>query len=196
MWLLRKVRPGRLERPADGFVDRPSIQLRYGRRMRQSAQRTLRLARKPAFYRGQRAAGRQGFEPWVELMALQPLSRRPRSTTPAPPHTRTRRRERDSNPRILRSTVFKTAAIDHSAIPPDSVEGTSPLGSNEYSRAIGPCQFAPLPPDLRAIETQGDRRGARGSEHAVGQSSPKPWRSARQGAIILVGKPGKERAVG
>ena len=28
------------------------------------------------------------------------------------------RRERDSNPRIFRSTVFKTAALNHSAIPP------------------------------------------------------------------------------
>jgi hypothetical protein len=28
------------------------------------------------------------------------------------------RREQDSNPRTFRSTVFKTAAIDHSAIPP------------------------------------------------------------------------------
>ncbi len=30
------------------------------------------------------------------------------------------RRERDSNPRSLRTTVFKTVAIDHSAIPPGS----------------------------------------------------------------------------
>ena len=30
------------------------------------------------------------------------------------------RRERDSNPRTFRSAVFKTAAIDHSAIPPDA----------------------------------------------------------------------------
>ena len=29
------------------------------------------------------------------------------------------RRERDSNPRPLRVTVFKTAAIVHSAIPPE-----------------------------------------------------------------------------
>ena len=28
------------------------------------------------------------------------------------------RRERDSNPRTFQSTVFKTVAIDHSAIPP------------------------------------------------------------------------------
>jgi hypothetical protein len=28
------------------------------------------------------------------------------------------RRERDSNPRTFRSTVFKTAALNHSAIPP------------------------------------------------------------------------------
>ena len=31
------------------------------------------------------------------------------------------RREQDSNPRTFRSTVFKTAAIDHSAIPPHIV---------------------------------------------------------------------------
>ena len=30
------------------------------------------------------------------------------------------RRERDSNPRSFRTTVFKTVAIDHSAIPPGS----------------------------------------------------------------------------
>jgi hypothetical protein len=30
-------------------------------------------------------AGRQGFEPWVELLAPQPLSRRPQSSTLAPP---------------------------------------------------------------------------------------------------------------
>src|SRR5258708_6114124 len=32
----------------------------------------------------------------------------------------TGRRERDSNPRSFRTAVFKTAAIDHSAIPPDA----------------------------------------------------------------------------
>jgi hypothetical protein len=32
-------------------------------------------------------AGRQGFEPWEELITPQPLSRRPRSSTPAPPPT-------------------------------------------------------------------------------------------------------------
>ena len=37
-------------------------------------------------------AGRQGFEPWVEFKALQPLSRRPRSSTPAPPRERPRNR--------------------------------------------------------------------------------------------------------
>jgi hypothetical protein len=33
----------------------------------------------------QNLAGRQGFEPWVELLAPQPLSRRPQSSTLAPP---------------------------------------------------------------------------------------------------------------
>jgi hypothetical protein len=39
------------------------------------------------------------------------------------------RRERDSNPRtlLLRSTVFKTAAIDHSAIPPREREARLPI---------------------------------------------------------------------
>ena len=32
------------------------------------------------------------------------------------------RREQDSNPRTFRSTVFKTAAFDHSAIPPDTLQ--------------------------------------------------------------------------
>ena len=70
----------------------------------------------PLSYEGSQA-GRQGFEPWVELLTPQPLSRRPRSSTPAPPpdilllndaprgnpHKRALnpgwRRERDSNPR-------------------------------------------------------------------------------------------------
>jgi hypothetical protein len=33
----------------------------------------------------------------------------------------TKRRRRDSNPRISRSAVFKTAAFDHSATPPGAV---------------------------------------------------------------------------
>ncbi len=37
------------------------------------------------------------------------------------------RREQDSNPRDFRPTVFKTAAIDHSAIPPYSVFFGYPL---------------------------------------------------------------------
>ena len=62
----------------------------------------------PLSHEGAILAGRQGFEPWVELLAPQPLSRRPQSSTLAPPRTLLFRcfltpllwrRERDSNPR-------------------------------------------------------------------------------------------------
>ena len=94
-------------------------------------------------------AGREGFEPSVEaLQPRQALSRRPRSATPAPPLTGTTwPRWVLSRPSSLRSgrqaegegfeppvgcptAVFKTAALDHSAIPP----GTSaPLPSRPHS---------------------------------------------------------------
>jgi hypothetical protein len=38
-------------------------------------------------------------------------------------YQRLQRRRRDSNPRSLRSAVFKTAAFDHSATPPGSPGG-------------------------------------------------------------------------
>jgi hypothetical protein len=46
-------------------------------------------------------AGRTGFEPAVRLVTGQPLSRRPQSSTLAPPQLcmLLKRRERDSNPR-------------------------------------------------------------------------------------------------
>ena len=37
-----------------------------------------------------------------------------------------RRRERDSNPRVFRPTVFKTAAFGHSAIPPLTASSAPP----------------------------------------------------------------------
>jgi hypothetical protein len=70
-------------------------------------------------------------------MPRQPLSRRPQSTTLAPPpysifspihRGLLRRRERDSNPRwaMKPTAVFKTAALVHSAIPPILGRGIPP----------------------------------------------------------------------
>ena len=39
------------------------------------------------------------------------------------------RREQDSNPRTFRLTVFKTAALDHSAIPPALPISCEPAGN-------------------------------------------------------------------
>ena len=79
-------------------------------------------------------AGRAGFEPAVEVMPRQPLSRRPQSTTLAPPqiiklqsyashHHKKAEGEGFEPPVGLSPTaVFKTAALVHSAIPP-SISG-------------------------------------------------------------------------
>jgi hypothetical protein len=56
-----------------------------------------------------------------------------------------RRRERDSNPRGFRLTVFKTVAIDHSAIPPDR---SYPVGVSEITSAIAQTIYA-----IRAYHT-------------------------------------------
>ena len=70
-------------------------------------------------------AGREGFEPSVELFTPQPLSRRPQSSTLAPPQKESIHLGCGSGGRGIRtpgdltaSAVFKTAAIVHSAIPP------------------------------------------------------------------------------
>ena len=105
----------------------------------------------PLSYEGP-LAGRQGFEPWVEFNTPQPLSRRSRSATPAPPRApfsivNLRLPELCSkigNPesqvvgggRGIRTlgdpeatTVFKTVAIVHSAIPPRRGGRTSLSGA-------------------------------------------------------------------
>src|SRR5512133_2251427 len=50
------------------------------------------------------------------------------------------RREQDSNPRTFRSTVFKTAAIDHSAIPPYVVHA---IPQGEFCQPL-PCKAGAL----------------------------------------------------
>ncbi len=69
-------------------------------------------------------AGRQGFEPWVEFLAPQPLSRRLRSSTPAPPRKGLVKAEGEGfepSETGTASVVFKTTAFVHSAIPPDGL---------------------------------------------------------------------------
>ena len=74
-------------------------------------------------------AGRQGFEPWVEVSPHSRLAGGPNRPLWHLPVSicNCQRRERDSNPRWRYATaVFKTAAFVHSAIPP--ARGMAPRG--------------------------------------------------------------------
>gem|GEM_PF-2421435 len=122
------VRPARVELAAFGFVVQRSIQLSYGRtHLRVMAERGgfeppvhllrayIRLAGEPIrpLWHLSTHSGISFRKPGAEniyyLLFLFPYL--------FPVHY-TWRREQDSNPRTFRLTVFKTAAIDHSAIPP------------------------------------------------------------------------------
>ena len=65
---MNPVRPERIERSTDGFVVRPSIQLRYGRKKRfASTAQIIAHCWVTDKYLAVKLAGRQGFEPWVEI---------------------------------------------------------------------------------------------------------------------------------
>lgn len=73
---------------------------------------------------GRKSTESAGFEPAVEIQAPHQISNlAPSATRSRLRYTRFERdsggrRRRDSNPRTFRSTVFKTAALNHSATPP------------------------------------------------------------------------------
>ena len=60
------------------------------------------------------------------------------------------RRERDSNPRTFRSTVFKTAAFDHSAIPPARGIIVAPNPQREIEPWAFPPSCGGLPTSVKA----------------------------------------------
>jgi hypothetical protein len=78
-------------------------------------------------------AGRQGFEPWEELFTPQPLSRRPRSSTPAPP-----------------LALFNCLAEGEGFEPPVTVR------PQRFSRP-SPSSARPSLPDLRPVWPQYNR---------------------------------------
>ncbi len=51
------------------------------------------------------------------------------------------RRERDSNPRTFRSTVFKTAALNHSAIPPRGNLAQTEFACQDDRQRAQACSF-------------------------------------------------------
>ena len=83
-----------------------------------------REQKKPAFRRASwNKAGRAGFEPAVEFITRQPLSRRSHSTTLAPPRVqmdiKISAEGEGFEPTVGCPTpVFKTGALNHSAILP------------------------------------------------------------------------------
>ena len=94
-------------------------------------------------------AGRGGFEPPVEFKARQSLSRRSRSATPAPPRVFNCRRggfmaEGEGFEPTLAFTkpVFKTGALNHSAIPPFIPAGRSHFITTASRGQEGVAQFS------------------------------------------------------
>src|SRR5581483_8597838 len=106
-------------------------------------------------------AEREGFEPSIELLALYPLSKRaPSASRPSLPLARRRslhvplfdfqpaEEEGFEPPDAFTSAVFKTAAFDRSATPPDERDAVMPVGYclSRVSTARGPrviCFRAP-----------------------------------------------------
>src|SRR6478735_1745277 len=79
-------------------------------------------------------AEREGFEPSIRLPVCRLSKAVPSASRPPLPQAherllnfhswpRLQRRRRDSNPRRLRATVFKTVALNRSATPPNESEG-------------------------------------------------------------------------
>ena len=98
-------------------------------------------------------AEKPGFEPGRHLSHPTPLAGEP--LRPLGYFSKQWRRERDSNPRCLAtSLVFKTSALNHSAISPDR---TSEI---YYTRALAACQ----PPFVKILAQEERSGGARSIE--------------------------------